>query len=318
MSVADNPVRIERAAKILASPEAAMVLDSFVVRAQNIAQTPIALATIVTRHLQYFLAHRGLPSELLRSCATSKRNSFCQFVVSTGEPFEVVDAIDSELVPKELVEQFGIRSYFGAPLEVFGSVIGSLNVVDVIPREWDERTKSELVALAARANEELDRIASDAMSQIPKQGPAGARGLLRAHADQLMRYLGTLKPAIVHFTQAAERGAPLGDADLPLVRMAEANSKDARDLLEDMLGLSRNLGVELGAIEREEIDRGLHEVLADLTTLVPIWSLLSDAVRGTISASDASRSIIVAQQAFEIPCSCVRICQGLITLLDES
>jgi GAF domain-containing protein len=318
VSATDNPVRIERAAKILASSEAALVLDSFVVRAQNIAHTPIALATIVTRHLQYFLAHRGLPSELLRSCATSKRNSFCQFVISTGGPFEVSDAIDSDIAPQELVEQFGIRSYFGVPLEVFGSVIGSLNVIDVIPREWDARTKSELVALTARANEELDRIASDAMSQIPKQGPAGARGLLRAHADQLLRYLEALKPAVVHFRQAAERGTPFGDADLPMVRMAEADLKDARDLLEDMLALARNLGVELGAIEREELDRGLHEVLADLTTLVPIWSLLSDAIRRTISASDAGRTIIVAQQAFDIPCSAARICQGLITLLDES
>jgi GAF domain len=312
----DSPLRLERAAQVLASAEAEIILDLCVERARALAQTPIALATVITRHVQFFKSQTGLPDELAQSCSSSRRTSFCQFIVETGQPLEIVDAIDSELVPQEMVEQYGIRSYYGIPLRVLGEVIGALNVVDVVPRELDGSVKAELLTLCERASNELDRIVSNTILAVNQNQAAGARGLLREQTARLCDAMRDLLPVCVRMRAASERGEPFAAVAGPEARSACSSVEDAKSLADEMSKLTSGLGTELGSIEREEIGRALAEIVANLMTLTPLMQVVSKVMKGGIDLEVGARAVIAGRQAFDIPGAVLAQLEDVRTLLD--
>lgn len=131
-------------------------LSAIVEEASRELSTPIALVTLVLEQIQFFKTHYGLPSDLAAARGTDRDVSFCQFVVKTGEPFEVNDAEVDERVPQHLVKQYGIRSYLGIPVMVDGSVVGSLCVIDTQPRSFSQADRNCLEKLAVKVNQRLD------------------------------------------------------------------------------------------------------------------------------------------------------------------
>jgi len=131
-------------------------LSAIVEEASRELSTPIALVTLVLEQIQFFKTHYGLPSDLAAARGTDRDVSFCQFVVKTGEPFEVNDAELDERVPKHLVKQYGIRSYLGIPVLVDGTVVGSLCVIDTQPRMFSKADRNCLEKLAVKVNQRLD------------------------------------------------------------------------------------------------------------------------------------------------------------------
>ncbi|KYF97154.1 diguanylate cyclase, partial [Sorangium cellulosum] len=148
MADLNDPVRLAELHGAMLRTDADAILDACVTRAARLARAPIALVSLVIRHIQLLRAHHGLPLELAVSCATSRSNSFCQLVVRDEAPLLVEDALRDERVPKELVEHYGIRAYAGVPVRVRGHAIGSLCVLDVVPRRFDPRTIDGLDQLA--------------------------------------------------------------------------------------------------------------------------------------------------------------------------
>lgn len=129
-------------------------LSRIVADAAKELNTPIALVTIVMEQVQFFKAHYGLPEELATARGTNRDVSFCQFVVNSGQHFELNDAKGKE-VPQQMVEEYGIRAYLGMPILSHGTVVGSLCVLDTKPHEFSEEERLNLKKLADLVNARL-------------------------------------------------------------------------------------------------------------------------------------------------------------------
>ena len=121
-------------------------------------KTPIALVTVVMEQLQFFKAHYGLPDDLTQARGTDKDVSFCQFVVNSEQPLELVDAKGAPGIPQNLVEEFGVRAYLGMPIKSNNKVIGSLCVLDTEPHAFSEEEKESLKTLADHVNNRLTEL----------------------------------------------------------------------------------------------------------------------------------------------------------------
>ena len=136
-------------------------LQALVAEAAAALRAPIALVSLVLRHVQLFRAHVGLPADLAVARATDRCVSFCQFVVRDRAPFEVNDALGDARVPQLLPRTRGVRAYLGIPLWVGGQVIGSFCVLDVVPRTFTDDERRALTALAERASARLTSLSSE-------------------------------------------------------------------------------------------------------------------------------------------------------------
>jgi signal transduction histidine kinase len=147
--------------------------------ASALVGTPISFVTLVTgdRQLAPGAVRHDRPDPAPRSQPLSA--SFCSFAVATGEPLVIEDTSRSELVRSSSAPRaHGVSAYAGIPLRSQeGHVLGTLCVLDRIPRCWSERELALLDDLAELATHELDlRITSARMRQQQQK----AHGLVEA------------------------------------------------------------------------------------------------------------------------------------------
>jgi GAF domain-containing protein len=124
------------------------VLDDLVADTAARFNAPITLISIVGRNQQCFRSCVGLGVN-----STPRSISFCGHAILQPEPLVVADArLDPRFAGNPLVQgPPHIRSYFGAPLiSPEGPAIGTLCVIDTIPRTLDAEELSDLVARAGR------------------------------------------------------------------------------------------------------------------------------------------------------------------------
>lgn len=158
MAHLDDPLRLALFKAPIVQLGSDGVLDECVHEAAQCADAPIALVTFVMRKIQLFRAAVGLPPELETSRATSRCDSFCQFVVKAEGPFIVTDAKNDKRVPQNLVKVYGIMAYLGVPVRVDGHVLGSLCVADGRERQWPAGLVDDLAAIAARVSRHLEEL----------------------------------------------------------------------------------------------------------------------------------------------------------------
>ena len=142
-----------RALKVLDSaPES--IFDSLASSAAALCEAPIALMSLVDENRQWFKASIGLEaSELPRDIA------FCAHVVAAGELMEVPHAAqDLRFADNPLVTgPEAIQFYAGAPIRLSnGLTMGSLCVIDHVPRKLTEQQRLALRQLAAVAAHGLE------------------------------------------------------------------------------------------------------------------------------------------------------------------
>ncbi|NTU80584.1 MAG: PAS domain S-box protein [Chloroflexales bacterium] len=130
--------------------------------AAQICQTPIAAVSLVDAHRQWFKARVGIAQQ-----ATSRRVSFCAHAILRPNALLVVpDTLaDDRCRDHPLVTgDPRIRFYAGAPLVMRdGMVLGTLCVLDTVPRDLTEHQRTALEVLCRSVvNEiELRAVASD-------------------------------------------------------------------------------------------------------------------------------------------------------------
>jgi two-component sensor histidine kinase len=122
--------------------------------AAEICGTPVALVSLVEEHRQWFKAHYG--TDL---CETPINQSICSFTIQGDEVLEIEDtAQDPRTVANPLcLGDDPFRFYAGAPLVTpDGYTIGSLCVLDRVPRRLDDRQRRTLTVLAAQVMAQLE------------------------------------------------------------------------------------------------------------------------------------------------------------------
>ncbi len=157
-------------------------LDSLVDLASLIADTPIALLSLVDAEEQVFKAAVGLEVDRL-----PRETSFCgHAILEPSAPMVVEDpTTDSRFADNPLVTDGPVGFYAGVPiLTSQGHAIGTLCVVDDAPRNLNDRQMAALSRLAAQAAGILESRARD---QAVRRQAGGASGDVDSHTGLPMR-----------------------------------------------------------------------------------------------------------------------------------
>jgi GAF domain-containing protein len=145
------------------------VFDDLTELAARICEAPIAMITLVDEKRQWFKAKVGVTVN-----ETSRDISFCSRAIEQSDLFIIPDAAADERFAENplVISDPKIRFYAGAPLITpDGYAIGTLCVIDKIPRELRPEQKQALRVLARHV-----------MTQLELRRHAGA--LNRAHKER--------------------------------------------------------------------------------------------------------------------------------------
>ena len=138
-----------------AAPQAAF--DRLARLAALVLDCPVALISLVGE-TRFTAGSYGLGVLPETAREMSLDTTLCPEVVARGETVLVNDArTDSRYATHPACARFGLVAYAGTPVrDSGGRVIGSLCVVTLRPREWSERDRQALQALAESVTTEVD------------------------------------------------------------------------------------------------------------------------------------------------------------------
>jgi GAF domain-containing protein len=143
------------------------VFDDLTELAARICEAPIAMITLVDEKRQWFKSKVGVTVS-----ETSREVSFCSHAIEQTDLFIVPDAtLDARFAQNPLVvSDPKIRFYAGAPLiSPDGYALGTLCVIDKVPRELRSDQKQALRVLARHVMTQLElRRHSGALSRANK------------------------------------------------------------------------------------------------------------------------------------------------------
>lgn len=210
-------------------------LDDLTRIASYVFKTPIALISIVDEHRQWFKSSVGLPSGV---AATSKEHGFCAHAIQVDGVTVIRDAtLDERFARNPLVlTDPKIRFYAGAPLVTpDGHTLGTLCVIDSVPRELDDEQRQTLSALARqvmtilelrRANHEQKEFLNAILDSIQEGIVAcDERGHLRLFNRATRDFHGLVEESLpadkwaeTYQLFAGDGVTPLAMEDVPLFR----------------------------------------------------------------------------------------------------
>jgi diguanylate cyclase (GGDEF)-like protein/PAS domain S-box-containing protein len=162
-----DPARLAalRRLNLLDSP-AEPAFDRLTRLAAAVLHTPIALITLIDADRQFFKSYVGLPEPWAEQRETPLVYSFCRHMVASSEPLIIRD-VRAHLLARDnpAIDALQSVAYAGIPLiTTDGHAIGSLCVVDTMPREWREDEIAILSDLAASVMSEI-QLRSDAAAR---------------------------------------------------------------------------------------------------------------------------------------------------------
>lgn len=155
--------------------------------AKRLFGVPIAVVSLVDANRQWFKSCLGLDAS-----ETSRDVSFCGHAILGDDIFLVPDAsADPRFNDNPLVTgEPNIRFYAGCPLTVSnGSKLGTLCIIDRIPRTFDEEDLKLLKDLALMAEQELAAVQIATMDYLTMLSNRRGFDTLSMHALGLCRRL---------------------------------------------------------------------------------------------------------------------------------
>jgi serine phosphatase RsbU (regulator of sigma subunit) len=166
----------ERLAAVLATglldsePEAAF--DELATLAATVTDAPLAFITVVDDKRSYWKSAVGMGDLTVASRQNPASESFCKYLIATGEPLLLADVrTDDRVRDNPTVAKLGVGAWAGHPIrDSAGQVLGGLCVIDREPHRWSERDAQTLAALARAIGSEIAlRQARDAAELLASQ-----------------------------------------------------------------------------------------------------------------------------------------------------
>ena len=130
------------------------VFDDLTYLAAQICRTPIALICLVDGNRQWFKSKVGVDVD-----CTPRDVAFCAYTIMQNEPLVVPNALNDSRFAENPIVTGGleIRFYAGAPLITpEGYAIGTLCVVDTVPRDLSLEQQEALKTLSTQAIAQLE------------------------------------------------------------------------------------------------------------------------------------------------------------------
>ncbi|MFC9887459.1 GAF domain-containing protein [Streptomyces pilosus] len=175
----EAPARVRRLRGLGLGDHPEPSLDVFAYALAELMGTPYAMVNLPGEHGQFFAglhtptaapALRGDGSGALLGRVLPRDHGFCPHVVARRRALALEDVGDyPRFAGNPVVDEFGIRSYLGAPLvDSTGTVLGTVSVTDVRPRTWG---RPGLDAVKARAADLVPRLERREDGGLPPYGP---------------------------------------------------------------------------------------------------------------------------------------------------
>ncbi|WP_405867066.1 GAF domain-containing protein [Streptomyces sp. NBC_00005] len=162
----EAPARARRLSRLGLGEQADPALDAYADHLAELTRSPYAMVNFIDENRQFFagLHLSDVAPPVVKPDGTrpvlgrelARDHGFCPHVVVRRKALVLEDVCDyPRFAGNPVVDEFGIRSYLGAPLiDSTGMVLGTVCVVDVEPRPWGrpglETIKSSAADLVAR------------------------------------------------------------------------------------------------------------------------------------------------------------------------
>jgi GAF domain len=148
----DDPARLAALERLdLLDPAPEAEFDRYTALASKMLDAPVALVSLVDSQRQVFKSRRGLDEPWASSGETPLSHSFCQHAVEGRSPLVISDAREHPLLrDNPAIDDLGAIAYAGAPIITpEGHALGTLCVIDHVPRNWTHDQVEMLSDLAA-------------------------------------------------------------------------------------------------------------------------------------------------------------------------
>jgi diguanylate cyclase (GGDEF)-like protein len=203
--------------------------------AKRLFDVPIALVSLVDENRQWFKSRQGLAAT-----ETPRDISFCGHAILSAEPLVVSDALlDDRFCDNPLVTgETSIRFYAGCPLTLpNGARVGTLCIIDCVPRELPDEDLRSLRDLAAMVERELVAVQLATMDDLTKVRNRRGFEYLAEHVLKMSRRME--ESAFLYYLdldwfKAINDNFGHAEGDLSLQEFAQALTETFRD--SDVLG----------------------------------------------------------------------------------
>lgn len=217
--------------------------------AAKVAETPIALISLVDEYRQWFKSRVGLDV-----CETERSIAFCHYGIQQSDPLIVPDArLDARFKENPLVTGAPhIQFYAGFPLKLAsGDIVGTLCVIDTQPRILSTMQQEVLSDLAGIAVDEMELRKDVQQSSIEAQVAQQSIESVRQTRNFFRSIMDTCSEAIA--TYQPMRSAAGDITDFILTDCNAAACRMRGSTRDDMIG--RTLTELVANIDQETIEK---------------------------------------------------------------
>lgn len=152
------PARLEAVARarLLDTPPEEP-FDRLASLARDLTGAPMAFVTVVDARRSFWKSRIGVSPAAVEIGELCLEDSFCQYVVASGEPLVLPDVREDERTwDNPSIRTLGVVAWAGYPVHApDGEVLGTFCVVDTARRDWTEMDKRVLETLSRAASSEI-------------------------------------------------------------------------------------------------------------------------------------------------------------------
>ena len=172
----EAPARALRLNRLGLGEQPDPALDAYADHLAELTRTPYAMVNFIDERRQFFAGlhlPEVAPVVVVKADGTTpvlgrelaRDHGFCPHVVVRRKALVLEDVCDyPRFAGNPVVDEFGIRSYLGAPLiDSTGMVLGTVCVVDVEPRPWGRPGLETIKASAAELVARVERREADGL-----------------------------------------------------------------------------------------------------------------------------------------------------------